>query len=291
MEGRFDDAPRERALAHVDDVAARRNAERVGRAIAGHVAEVSRRAAVHGLGARRDRCGHAKHAQEVAVCVKHLNASVGAIADIDVVVPVDRDAVRRAQLAGARAGLTPRHHPVAVHVVFGDARVYVSVADVDVAAGVEGQVRWLPKSPVLWGQRRILTLDRARALGARLRFAAEHPDDAAFGVHAHDHVRALVHRPDVVVGIDPEPVRERPRVEPSAVLTDEVARWAELEQLGGVNAVSRTAPCGIRAAVYENVTLRVDGHGRHLAEVHSVRKPEEVRYGLRGNLGSVLGTC
>ena len=75
-----------------------------------------------------------------------------------------------------------------------------------------GQLR-TPHSIAIDRDDNVYVGDRARPLGARLGLAAEHPDDSALGVHADDHVGALVHRPYVVVGIDPEPVRERPSVE------------------------------------------------------------------------------
>ena len=44
-----------------------------------------------------------EHPQEFAVGVEYLNAPVGAVADIDIVVAVDRDRVRQIELPGRRS--------------------------------------------------------------------------------------------------------------------------------------------------------------------------------------------
>ena len=86
-------------------------------------------------------------------------------------------------------------------------------------------------------------------------------------------------------------MRERPAVEPSAVLADKVARRAELEELGCVNAIRRPPPGRIRAAEHEDVPLRVHGHGRYLTEVHSTGQLEEIRHRFHEDLGYGLRLC
>jgi hypothetical protein len=46
-------------------------------------------------------------AQEVAVAIEHLNAMIAAIGDIDIVFGIDRDRMRRGELAGAVTALAP----------------------------------------------------------------------------------------------------------------------------------------------------------------------------------------
>ena len=103
LESRLDDTSGERGLAHVDDVTPRWDAERVRRTVRVDVREVRRGGTVHRLRAGGDRRGDAEDPLEVAVRVEDLNPSVRTIADVDVVVPVDCDAVRGAELAAARA--------------------------------------------------------------------------------------------------------------------------------------------------------------------------------------------
>ena len=101
-----------------------------------------------GSGSRRHVDG--EHAQKLAVGIEHLDAPVGAIAHIDVVVAVRHDGVREAELPRPGALVAPGLHPVAVLVIFGDARVDVSVGDVDVAFGIPGDVGGLAEESVDW---------------------------------------------------------------------------------------------------------------------------------------------
>ena len=93
----------------------------------------------------------------------------------------DGDAVHEVELAGALAALPPRLHPVAVLVVFGDARVHVAVADVDVAVRIPGHVGRLAEAAIHMRQRRIgVALVRMGLDVGRFRLASEHHLDAAF---------------------------------------------------------------------------------------------------------------
>src|SRR5260221_6357417 len=79
-----------------------------------------------------------KLVEVLAVLVEHLDAIVRAIGDVDASVLVDRDRVRRLQLAVAGAARAPHHQELAVLVELGDARVAVAVADEE---GPVGQPR------------------------------------------------------------------------------------------------------------------------------------------------------
>src|SRR6185369_2541095 len=89
-------------------------------------------------------------------------------------------------------------------------------------------------------QRRAGMPQRLGAIG-RLFLAAEHPDDAPLWVEAHDHVRAFVDGPDVIVRVDAYAVRFGPRVEALADLADEFPVLIELEELR-----RRGTECGTR---------------------------------------------
>ncbi len=111
VEGQLVDAPR-LGIGTVEHLARpRRDANRPGRA-GGKGAGGDRRLVRHGAD-RRPRVRRHRHvdgelALEIAVAVEHVNAPIAAIRDVDIVVGVDRDAVRRMELAGAGAALTPR---------------------------------------------------------------------------------------------------------------------------------------------------------------------------------------
>src|SRR5438552_18781742 len=135
LERQLEDAAGEGRLAekeHLVRVCAGRNAERVRRADRLRQPRASRGVAVGGDGARLRRHINGEHALEGAVGVEHLDATVGAVADVDVVIVVDRDGVRGAELSLAGALRAPRLHPAAAGVDLGDARVDVAIADVDV---------------------------------------------------------------------------------------------------------------------------------------------------------------
>ena len=84
--------------------------------------------------------------------------------------------------------------------------------------------------------------------------APEYHHHAALRVELDDHVRALVDGPDVVVLVDADVVRERPRVQVLADLADELAVRPELEQLRRGGAVGRSGR--VAAIEDEDVLLR-----------------------------------
>jgi hypothetical protein len=85
-----------------------------------------------------------------------------------------------------------------------------------------------------------------RQLLERIGTLAEHHPDLSFRAELRDHVRALVHRPYVVVLVDAHGVGERHAVAARAELLHEVAALVELEQ------PRLTAP-----GVHEHVAFRV----------------------------------
>ena len=129
-------------------------------------------------------------------------------------------------------------------------------------------------------RRRAGALVRRRLVGCFL-LAPEHHGDPAFRVEPHDHVRALVDRPDVVVAVDPHRMRERPGIKVLADLADEGAVRPELEQLRGGRAVGR--PRGVAAREDEYVALRIDRDAGHLAEVEIGRELDRIGHRLERN--------
>src|SRR5439155_8134825 len=114
---------------------------------------------------------------------------------------VRRDAMRRVELARLVALFAPGLHPVAVLVVLRDSGVDIAVADEDVALRVPGDVGWLPELTVHVRPRRIHTRPRLGFVRCLL-LAAKYHRHTAGRVELDDHVRTLVHGPDVVVPVD-----------------------------------------------------------------------------------------
>src|SRR5262249_46716035 len=79
-----------------------------------------RRQAVHRLRARNRRNVNGEHALERAARIEHLDAPVRPVADVDVVLIVDRDRVRYMELAWLRPEFAPLPYPVAVFVELRD---------------------------------------------------------------------------------------------------------------------------------------------------------------------------
>src|SRR3954470_3141394 len=134
----------------------------------------------------------AEGAHEGALGIEHLDAPVEPVRHVDVPLRVGGDAVRGVELAGLIAAVAPRLDPVARLVDLGDARIYVPVADEDVALRIPGHVGDLPEAAVLGGKRRLRVLQGRGVLVGRLELAPEHQRDAALGIELDDHVRSLV---------------------------------------------------------------------------------------------------
>src|SRR5260370_3556550 len=98
-------------------------------------------------------------AEEFPVGVEDLDAAIAAIGDVDIVLRVDGDAVRRVELAGLVAGLAPGLEPVAVLIGFADARIDVAIADVGIAGGIPSHVGDLAKHAINGRKRRLHVLE------------------------------------------------------------------------------------------------------------------------------------
>src|SRR5215510_3984683 len=122
---------------------------------------------------------------------------------------------------------------------------------------------------------------------SRFLSAAEDPDDSAGWIEFDDHVRALVDRPNIVVLVDAHRMGESPTVKTLADFAHENAVLIELEQLRGGGCVSRAARA-VGPCKHEYVTLRVNGHARNLAEIHSVGKLGEIGDGIKCEFRHVL---
>ena len=99
---------------------------------------------------------------EVAVGVERLNAPIAAVSNIDILVAIDPDIVRVAEVAGvlisvfsALAGRAPALEPISVLIELGDLRIEVAVANVDVIVFVPGDVGGTVEIAVHRGWRRI----------------------------------------------------------------------------------------------------------------------------------------
>ena len=82
---------------------------------------------------------------DVPAGIHHLDASVAPIGDVDVVVRVRGDGMQGAKLTRLGAEAAEGINPVTVLVYFGDARVYVAVADVSISSLIPGNISDLPK--------------------------------------------------------------------------------------------------------------------------------------------------
>src|SRR4051812_7157908 len=115
----------------------RRDAQRPG---GGFVGGARRQVAEHRMPRLVVRRVEQDDAKVAAVAIEDLNAVVAAIGDVDVVLPIDGNVVRRVELPRLAAPRAPRLDPVAVFIELGDARIRVAVADVDVVVAVPRNV-------------------------------------------------------------------------------------------------------------------------------------------------------
>src|SRR5216684_1082823 len=145
------------------------NADRVGSSDYLLEAITCRRSAIDSPRRRIRRHIDRKHALEIAIGIKDLDAMVRAITNINIVVEVDGDRVWQVELTGAGTLRSPRLHPVAVLVDFGDTRVDVTVSDVDVALRVPGDIGRLTEKAIHGRKRRIRM---SQWLGTICRFLA-----------------------------------------------------------------------------------------------------------------------
>ena len=117
--------------------------------------------------------------------------------------------------------------------------------------------------------------------------ASENHDDAARLVELDDHVGTFVDGPDVVVLIDAHAVGFGPGVKTLADFTQVRAVGAELKKLRRRRRVGGTVGA-VGSREHEDVPLGIDGHARDLAEIHSGRKLEEIRNGVKSKFRHAL---
>ena len=100
VERNFEDSSRESSLSDEKNlVGAGRDADRVGSATHFGEALARRRVAAHGVGSGNRRHVDGEHAQKLSIGVEHLNAAVAAIADVEIVIAVRDDRMRKAKLS------------------------------------------------------------------------------------------------------------------------------------------------------------------------------------------------
>src|SRR5213079_164060 len=108
-----------------------------------------------------------------------------------------------------------------------------------------------------------------------LLLAAEHHYYASLRIEFNDHVRTLVGNPDVVLAIDFDRVRVRPRVEVVADLAHELAVRAKLEKLRSTRPIGR--PRRIATRENKDVSLGIDCHACHFPKIQIGGKFQKVR--------------
>src|SRR2546422_4816398 len=237
------------------------------------------------LGGRGDIDG--EFAKEFSVRIENLDAVVAAVGNVNIVLRVDSDAVRSAELAGLVARFAPGFEPVAVLVDLGDARIDVAVADVSVAGGIPSHVRNLAEHAIDRSKGWLDVLERLGAFVGGFLLATEDHHDAAFGIELDNHVGAFVGDPDVVVLIDFDGVGEGPGVEVVADFAEEFSVGSKFEELRGSGGVGGAG--GVAAREDEDVAFRIDGDTGGFAEINIGRKLQEVGGGMEKDFGRLLG--
>ena len=101
-----------------------------------------------------------------------------------------------------------------------------------------------------------------------LALAAEDPIHVTLGGEPEDHVRSLVHDPDVVLGIHSNGMCVGPCIQVLAYLADERTVGVELQELGGGGHIGR--PGRVAAREDEDMPPRIDRHSSDLTEVNVV---------------------
>ena len=183
---------------------------------------------------------------------------VGAVGDPDVTLPIDLKPVRQVELAGSFARLFAarlRQEP-AVLVELHDAVIAVAIGNEDVALRIPSDIRRAAENIFLC--RRVRSVGRRDCAFDCRRPAAEHHQKFALRAELRDGVRAFVDRPDIVLRIDADGVREFKTVIALADFLDEIAVLIELPK------------ARVRAAVIdEDVALGICRDSRRLRREYS----------------------
>ena len=203
------------------------------------------------------RAGVLQFADVVAVGVEHLDAGVVAVGDVEQSLGVEHQRMRQVEFAGALALFAEGLDEVAVAIELQHQRLALAVAlqHEQIAARSDHRLVRLVEQPQM-----AVLVPLAGAV-----FAAQHHLQPPGGIEAIDQMGGDVGRPDVVVGIDAQPMR--PLEQAVAEAADEMAVRVELHQRH-------------RAAVDdEDVALGVEGDARGAAEIGAGRQLE--RFGNR----------
>ena len=79
-------------------------------------------------------------ALEGSLAVENLNSLIPAVGDVHVALRVDRDPVRRGELAWIRASRPPGFDELTVFIELGDSGVAVSICDINITRGIPRDV-------------------------------------------------------------------------------------------------------------------------------------------------------
>ncbi len=88
------------------------------------------------------RCGEVPHPEERTGLIENLDAGIGAIAHVHVVMRTGGEGVREPELAFASAGAAPFVEETSACIEVRDPRVFVSVGNQDGTVGQVGDVGW-----------------------------------------------------------------------------------------------------------------------------------------------------
>src|SRR5262245_61326779 len=204
----------------------------------------------------------------VQIVVEHLDASVAAVADIDVAVGIHRHRVRQVQLAASAAARPSLLDESSVLVELHDARVAISIGHEDIPRRIKAHVSGPAEDVWLW-RRFGCSWSVGREPLDRLGPPADHHRHAAVRRELDHHVRTFIDRPDVVLAIDSDRMREFEPVQALADLAYEGPVLIELEQ-------SRVAA----ARIDEDVALGIRRNSNAFAEIKIGWKLQEVWYRL-----------
>src|SRR5437867_744199 len=144
---------------------------------------------------------------EVQIAVEYLNTPVPAVRDVNISFGVGRDRARRVHLSRLRSTRTDFFDDTAVLVVLRNARIAVSVRNVDVPCGIPGNIG-RPVEPIRLRGRRWGSGRRRWAHTFNSLFSSAHRHhNASFRTELDDHIGSFIYGPDVVLRIDADPVR------------------------------------------------------------------------------------
>ena len=168
-------------------------------------------------------------------------------------------------------------------VEFHDPRIIVAVGDEDIAVKIPGHIgRAIEHAPT--GNERGARCVRHDFFDGFVA-AAQREKNFPGGTELHDHVRPFVARPDVLVLVDLDRVREGEAVEILADLSNERAVGTELPKLRGGGAMHGAPLTGAMKDV--EVLRLVDGDTGDLAKVETCGRSQDIALGIELDLGDL----